>query len=199
MMEDEGADAGFRVHHHAFGEVDADFLRTQEEPDAGLVFEVRTSRITKTVALAAIARGEAVGHGERWRIGEAPIFADSAMQPFGAGFGCFNRQRLKAVRKKIAAGGFCCFGAVAAASACTDYKTLGGCAGAIRCGDDVVAQAEIAGWILTLEMKSVNWRACIRCVERDRISVALGFKELPTGRNFNERGRFAPDFFHVVE
>jgi len=112
-MEDEGADAGFRVHHHAFGEVDADFLRTQEEPDAGLIFEIGASWIAKAVTLATVARSEAVGHGERWRIGEAPIFADSAMQPFGAGFGCFNRQRLKAVRKKIAAGGFCCFGAVA--------------------------------------------------------------------------------------
>src|ERR1700722_8265019 len=158
MMEDEGADAGFRVHHHAFGEVDADFLRTQEEPDAGLVFEVRTSRITKTVALAAIARGEAVGHGERWRIGEAPIFADSAMQPFGAGFGCFNRQRLKAVRKKIAAGGFCCFGAVAAARACGDDEKGDVIAGAVRCGEDVVAQAEVVGRTLALEMKSVNWR-----------------------------------------
>src|SRR5580700_6264687 len=122
MMEDEGADAGFWVHHHALSEMNADFLRTQEEPDAGLIFEIGASWIAKAVTLATVARSEAVGHGERWRIGEAPIFADSAMQPFGAGFGCFNRQRLKAVRKKIAAGGFCCFGAVADASAALTTK-----------------------------------------------------------------------------
>ena len=55
MMEDEGADAGFRVHHHPFGEVNSDFFGTQEEPDTGLVFEIRTSGIAEAVALAAIA------------------------------------------------------------------------------------------------------------------------------------------------
>src|SRR5580693_2253738 len=100
MMEDEGADAGFRVHHHAFGEVDADFLRTQEEPDAGLIFEIGASWIAKAVTLATVARSEAVGHGERWRIGEAPIFADSAKPAIRGRFGRFQPPRLKAVRKK---------------------------------------------------------------------------------------------------
>src|SRR5579864_6308280 len=164
MVENEGADAGFRVHHHALGEVDTDFLRAQEQPDAGLIFEIWASGIAKAVTLAAIARGEAVGHRERGWIGEAPIFADSAVQPFGAGFGCFNRQRLKPVRIKIAARGFCSLGTVANAGACGDNEERDVIARAIRSREDVVAQAEIAGRALTLEMKSVNWGTGVWCV-----------------------------------
>src|ERR1700752_4679344 len=101
MMEDDGPNAGFRVHHHAFGKVDADFLWAQEEPDAGLVFEIRAGGITKAVALATITGLKAVAHRERRWIGGAPVFANPPVQPLGACFGCFNRQRLKAVREKI--------------------------------------------------------------------------------------------------
>jgi hypothetical protein len=37
VMEGERADAGFRVHHHALGELHADFLRTQQLPNAHLI------------------------------------------------------------------------------------------------------------------------------------------------------------------
>src|ERR1700729_1423212 len=68
MMEDQRADAGFGVHHHAFGEMYADFFRFQKHPYAGLVVEIRTGGIAETVAFAAITRSETLGHGERGRI-----------------------------------------------------------------------------------------------------------------------------------
>jgi len=40
VVEDQGADAGFGVHHHAVCEVDADFFWVEELPQALLVFEV---------------------------------------------------------------------------------------------------------------------------------------------------------------
>ena len=117
MMEHKRADAGLGIHHHSFRQIHADFLRPQQHPEARLVFEIRACGIAKTVALAAIARGEAVGHGHRWRIRETPIFADAAMQPFGAGLGGFERQCLQTVRKKIVPRGLRVFGLLADARA----------------------------------------------------------------------------------
>ncbi len=122
MVKDERADAGFGVHHHAFGEMHADFFGTQEHPDAGLVVEIGAGGIAEAVAFAAIARSKTVGHGHRGRIGEAPIFADAAMQPFSAGFGGFDGESLEAVGEKITAGGFGFFGAFADPGSGGDYE-----------------------------------------------------------------------------
>ena len=100
----------------------------------GLIFQIRAGGIAEAVTLAAIARSEAVGHGERGRIGEAPIFADSAVQPFGAGFGCFDRQRLQAVGINNSRRLFGFFGAVANAGAGGDDEKREVIAPAIRCG-----------------------------------------------------------------
>src|ERR1700751_4022060 len=154
MMEDESADAGLRVHHHAFGEVDADFLWAQEEPDAGLVFEIRAGGITKAVALATKTVLEAVGHRERRWIREAPVFANPPVLPLGACFCCFNRERLKAVREKIAARRFCGFGPLANTSACADNEKRDVIAGAVGSRQRVVAKAQIAGGTLALEVES---------------------------------------------
>ena len=104
MVEHQGADAGFRLHHHAFGEAHADFLGAQQLPDALLVVQVGAGGIAEAVALAAVAGGEAVVHGEGGRIGEAPILADAAVQPFGGGFGGFDGQRLDGVGFEELAG-----------------------------------------------------------------------------------------------
>src|SRR5215475_9652430 len=103
MMEDQRADAGFRIHHEAFGELNADFFGPQELPDAGLILQVGASRITEAVALAAIARSQALRHGHLGRVGEAPVLTDAAVQPFGAALCRFNGQSLQAVTQEIVA------------------------------------------------------------------------------------------------
>ena len=54
MLEHERAHARFGVHHHAFGELDADFVGTQQLPDSGLIIEIGTRWVAKAVALPAI-------------------------------------------------------------------------------------------------------------------------------------------------
>src|ERR1700758_435004 len=77
MMEDERADAGLGIHHHSFREVDVDLFGVEQGPDSSLVFEVRAGRIAEAVALAAIARGEALRHGQTGPIGEAPVLPNA--------------------------------------------------------------------------------------------------------------------------
>ena len=55
MLENERADAGFGIHHHAFGKLHADFFGAQKLPDADLIIEIRARGISKAVAFAAIA------------------------------------------------------------------------------------------------------------------------------------------------
>src|SRR5580658_8092455 len=55
MMEYESAHACFGVHHHSFGEVDANILGTKQHPDPGLIFQIRAGGIPETIALASIA------------------------------------------------------------------------------------------------------------------------------------------------
>src|SRR5580693_7767599 len=101
MMKYERAYAGFWVHHEALGELHADFFRLEELPHSGLVLEIGARGITEAIALAAIPRSKALGHGHFRGIGEAPVFADTAVQPFRAGFGCFMSQRLQAMTHEI--------------------------------------------------------------------------------------------------
>jgi hypothetical protein len=88
MVEHQRADAGCRVHHHAFGELHADVFGTQQFPHRQLVVQVGAGGVAEAVTLPAIARREALLHGHRGRIGEPPILADAAVQPSsGSGLG----------------------------------------------------------------------------------------------------------------
>ena len=192
MVEDQRANAGFGVHHHAFREMDTNFFGFQEHPYAGLVVEIRAGGIAEAVTFAAVTRSETLGHGERGRIGEAPIFADASVQPFGAGFGGFDGESLEAVGKKITAGGFGFFGAFADSGSGGDYEEremialdIFICAiivGALRIWrQDVIAQAKLFAYTLALEMKFMYWRGFSRFEEREGVTFAFGFEELPNG------------------
>src|SRR5579864_7771198 len=54
VVEHHGADARLRVHHHALGQVHADFFGLQQRPEALLVIEVGTCGIPEAVPLAAV-------------------------------------------------------------------------------------------------------------------------------------------------
>ena len=95
MVEYQRADAGFGFHHHALGEVHAGLFRPQQLEEALLIVQVGTRRVAKAVALAVILRGEAIVHGHRGRVGEAPIFADAPVQPLRRGLGGFEAWALK--------------------------------------------------------------------------------------------------------
>ena len=97
MVEDQRADAGFRVHHEAFRKLHADFFRLEQFPNASLIFQVGASRIAETVTLAPIARSEPRRHGHLRRIRKAPVFTNAAVQPFGTAFRGFDGERLQAV------------------------------------------------------------------------------------------------------
>src|SRR5882762_9317531 len=122
MMEHHRADASFRVHHHPFGQLHADFFRLQKLPEADLVVEVGASRISKAVALPAITRSETLGHVEFRRIRKAPIFADPTMQPLRASFRGLDSQGLQPVRFEVVALVFCPFAALANAFTGGNYK-----------------------------------------------------------------------------
>ena len=55
MMENQRADARFRIHHESFRQLNANFFRLQQLPESYLIFEIRTGRVAKAVALPAIA------------------------------------------------------------------------------------------------------------------------------------------------
>src|SRR5207244_10169367 len=86
-------------------------------PDACLIYQVAAGRITKTVALAAIAGGEALRHGHPRPIAETPVLTDAAVHPLGAAFRSFDGKSLQAVAQEIIAFVFCFFGALADALA----------------------------------------------------------------------------------
>src|SRR6266852_5953620 len=87
MVKHQRADTGLGIHHHAFGELHANLPRLEQLPETRLVVEVRAGGIAEAVALPAVARGEAILHRQLGRVGEAPLLANAAMQPFGAPFG----------------------------------------------------------------------------------------------------------------
>src|SRR5438874_1459632 len=51
MVEHHRADAGFRLHHHAFGQLDTDLFRPQQRPQSGLIVQVGTCRVSEAIAL----------------------------------------------------------------------------------------------------------------------------------------------------
>ena len=106
VVEDEGGDAGFGFHHEAFSELDADFFGAKEGEELGLVFEVGAGRVAEAVAFAAVAGGEAFLHGHVGAVGEAPLFAEAAVEPFGGGFGGFDGEGLQGVGFEVIAAIF---------------------------------------------------------------------------------------------
>src|ERR1035441_2507601 len=95
MVEDEGADAGLRLHHHAFGQLHADIAGLEQLPHALLIVQIGTRRVAEAVALAVLLRREGIVDGHGGRVGEAPIFADAAVQPLRRGLGGFEAWALK--------------------------------------------------------------------------------------------------------
>ena len=87
VVEHQRAHAGFRIHHHALGEVHADVFGVEQSEEALLVVQVGAGRIAEAVTLAAVFRREAVVHGESRGVGEAPILANPPVQPLGRAFG----------------------------------------------------------------------------------------------------------------
>src|ERR1700734_3111543 len=68
MLEHERTDTGLRIHHESLGQLDANFFGPQQLPNRSLIVEVRARRITKTVALAPIARSKSLRHRHFRRI-----------------------------------------------------------------------------------------------------------------------------------
>lgn len=58
VVEGDGGDGGFRFHHVAFGQDDADaFCRYEQVEEGFLIFETRAGRVARANADAAIRRG----------------------------------------------------------------------------------------------------------------------------------------------
>ena len=78
-----------------------------------MIFQRGAGGVAEAVAFALVAGLEAVDHGGLGRIGETPVFAESAMEPFGAAFGGLDGQRLQRVGLEVFAFGFVFLGALA--------------------------------------------------------------------------------------
>src|SRR5581483_8161162 len=88
-------------------------------------------------------------------IRETPVFADSAVNPFGTAFGSFDRQLLESVRFEVLTVGFELLGFLAdSGSVCAEEEGQV-IALSVRCGQDVVAQAEAVFPRLAVEMEGV--------------------------------------------
>ena len=82
-MEDERRNTGFRLHHEAFGKLNADLFRLQQAEQAGLLLKLGAGRITERIALAAIARlkqrlaRQIIGVGKSPQPAQAPEYSNS--------------------------------------------------------------------------------------------------------------------------
>src|SRR6202007_2171897 len=171
----------------------------EQLPEAGLVFEVGAGGVAEAVTLAAIARSETLGHGELGRIGEAPIFADAAVQPFGAGFGGFDGERLEAVGFEVVAVVLGFFAALADAFAGGHDNKGDVIALAVLGREDIIAEAEKIAEALALEIESVQRRCRTGREKMQRVAFGFGFEKLPDGANLHEFGSFVSYFFHRFE
>ncbi len=162
MVEHQRADARFGVHHASVGEAHADVLGPQELPDGLLILQVRAGRISEAVALAAIARREALVHRHGGRVGEAPILADAAVQPFGAAFRRLEPQRLDGVHEQVLARLLGLLGALADARSRSDHKYRDVIAPAVQRVQHVVAQRQAVLARLAAEPEGVNRRSAPR-------------------------------------
>src|SRR5690349_20748604 len=65
--------------------------------------------------------------------------------------------------------------------------------------ENVITEAETIRFCLTPEVECLDRRFAFRPEQVDRVSVALGFEELPNGANFHPRGHLMLHFLHVVK
>ena len=130
--------------------------------EALLVVQVGAGRIAETVTLAAILRREAVVHGERRRVGEAPILANPPVQPLRRAFGRFDGQRLNGVRFEELARLLPLLGPLADARAGRDHEQRQVVAAAIFGVQNVIAQAQSVFARLPSEAEGVEGRAAAR-------------------------------------
>src|SRR5271165_6367857 len=122
MLKDQRAHAGLRIHHEPLGQLHSNVFRLQDLPDAGLIFQIWASRVAKAVPFAAITRCESLRHGNVRGIREAPVFANSPVQPFRAGFCRFNRQRLQSMLLEVVPFILGLFAALAHSFSCGDHE-----------------------------------------------------------------------------
>ena len=90
MVEDEGGDAGFGVHHVAFGEVHADVRGLEGIEELLLAGEVGAGGVAETVTFAPVAAGKTVLRRSARGVWEAPLGPERAVQPLGGGLGGFD-------------------------------------------------------------------------------------------------------------
>src|SRR5579885_1230111 len=101
VLEYQCADAGLRIHHEPFRQLDSNFFRLQQLPNSGLSFQVRARRITEAVALPPTPGRKPLSHPQFRRVGEPPILPDSPVQPLRTSFRRLNRQRLQPMRLEV--------------------------------------------------------------------------------------------------
>src|ERR1035437_1267195 len=185
MVEDDGAHAGLRFHHHAFGQLHADIAGLEKLPHALLIVQVGTRRVAEVVALAVILGSKAIVHGHGGRVGEAPILADAAVQPLRRGLSGFDGQRLDGVGLEELARLFPLLALFADTSARGDYHERQMIALAVVTFQDVIAQAEPVFAALAAKAEGGNRRLARRREQVDGVAVALGFEELPHRSHFH--------------
>src|ERR1700733_10673547 len=157
MMENKRADARLRLHHHSLGEMNADFFRMQQLPDALLIVHVGARAVAKTITLAAIFRSESLLHRHRGRIRESPFFANPAMEPFGACLRGLSCERLRGVSFEIFASNFRFFHTLAHIFARCHHEMNDVIAASLFGVENVIAEAEAIGFRLAAEAERMNW------------------------------------------
>ena len=198
MVKCQRAHACLRVHHESLGQFHADFFRPQQLPNACLVLQVRTRRIPKTVALAAVPRGEPLCHGHLGGIGETPVLADPPVQPFRTGFRRLNRQRLQAVRLEVVAILLGFFRPFPDSFSGRHHEKRNVIAFPILRRQHVIAQAQLVARFLPLESPGVHRIVSARREQMQGLALGLRFEKPPDGANFHERCRFVLHLFHLV-
>jgi hypothetical protein len=68
VVKQQRAGARFLIRHESIGELHAELFQPQQFPDACLILEIRTRRMTEAVEFLAIARSEAPLYGHFWGI-----------------------------------------------------------------------------------------------------------------------------------
>src|SRR5579884_4251928 len=179
MMEDQRGNARFGLHHESFRQMDPDFFGMKHVPELRLVLEVGARRISEAVALAAIARREALVHCHGWRVGKAPVLANTAMQPFGGGFRCLDTESLQRVCFEIFAALFRLFRMRDNAFASGDHKQRDVIAAAVLRVERIITQTEPVRFGLASKAEALDRRVRAWSKQMQRVPLPFYFKELP--------------------
>ena len=169
VMKNECRNAGLRVHHKSLCQLNADIFGLKKFPNPRLILQRRAGGVAEAVAFALVTGLEPVDHGRLGGIGETPVLANPPVQPFGAGFGGLDGQRLQGVRFEVFALRFVFLSALTYPRArandeegdgiMNDPLTLtlspGGARGRAWRHDEV-GEAEAIGFALAVEMEGVE-------------------------------------------